>query len=152
MIACLKEVGRLDLVINLTEFIFRNLLEFLPCGFRGPNQVYAMKIHILKIKQRRYVESMQGLQIAVSSMDFWEEWCSSAFQSIVSCATSTACMSEDIDFPQILKVQRIFPWHGWMLQPVFKKVQARMKLKENYRTFKDIKRICMHFLTLGEMD
>jgi len=102
LLACLKEVGRLDLVINLTEFIFRNLLEFLPCGFRGPNQMYAMKIHALKIKQRRCVESMQSLQIAASSMDFWEEWCNSVLQSIVSWATSTACMSEDVDFPQIL--------------------------------------------------
>ena len=102
LLACMKEVGRHDLVISLTEFVYINLLESLPGGFKGPGQMFAIKIHILKGKQRRYVESMQGIEIASSNFHFWEEWCKNTFQSIVSCATLDACMSEGEDFPQML--------------------------------------------------
>ena len=101
LLACLKEVGRHDLVISLTEFVYSNLLESLPPGFRGPSQMFTIRIRILKSKQRRYVESMQGVEIASSNVHFWEEWCNNAFQSIVSCATLDACKSEGEDFPQI---------------------------------------------------
>ena len=102
LLACLKEVGRLDLVTRLTELIYRDLLESLPPGFSGPSQMYAVKICILKSKQRKYVESMEGVQSALSNVQFWKEWCNSAFQSIVSCATPGACMPEGVEFPQIL--------------------------------------------------
>ena len=102
LLACLKEVGRLDLVTRLTELIYRDLLESLPPGFSGPSQMYAVKICILKSKQRKCVESMEGVQSALSNVHFWKEWCNSTFQGIVSCATPSACMPEGAEFSQVL--------------------------------------------------
>ena len=150
LLACLKEVGRLDLVINLTEFIFSNLLEFPPCGFIGQSQMYIIKIRILQIKQRRYLESMQGLQIAASSMDFWEEWGNSAFQSIISCDTSSACMTEDVDFPQILLESTANISMAWVDAATgFQEGSSRNETERKLQDIQRHKRNLRAFLDLG---
>ena len=73
LLACLKEIGRVDLVTNVTEFIYSCLLESLPSTFRVPSQLYAAKLHILMNKQSRYVEGMKNLQAASNNLHLWEE-------------------------------------------------------------------------------
>ena len=161
LLACLKEVGRHDLVISLTEFVYSNLLESLPPGFRGPSQMFTIRIRILKNKQRRYVESMQGVEIASSNVHFWEEWCNNAFQSIVSCATLDVCMSEGEDFPQMLHLilestaNISVAWmgaaagfqEGSSKNDVEKKLQDIQRHKENLCVFLDLGRFGLNRIT-----
>ena len=42
LLACLKEIGRIDLVKSLTEFIYSCLLESMPASFRAPSQMYLL--------------------------------------------------------------------------------------------------------------
>ena len=90
LLACLKEIGRLDLATNLTEFLYSYLLESLPPSFRVSSQAYATKLHILMNKQSRYVESMRNLQTATSNVHFWEEWLSIVFHHLLSCTSKGA--------------------------------------------------------------
>jgi len=90
LLACLNEVGRLDLAKSLTEFLYSYLLESLPPSFRLCSQVYATKLHILMNKQSRYVESMRNLQTATSNVHFWEEWLSIVFHHLLSCTSEGA--------------------------------------------------------------
>ena len=90
LLACLKEIGRLDLATNLTEFLYSYLLESLPPSFRVSSQAYATKLHILMSKQRKYVESMRNLQAATSNVHFWEEWLSIVFHHLLSCTSKGA--------------------------------------------------------------
>ena len=79
LLACLKEIGRIDLIKSLTEFIYSCLLESMPASFRAPSQMYAAKLHVLMNKQSRYVEGMRNLQAAAGNLHFWEEWMSSTY-------------------------------------------------------------------------
>ena len=87
LLACLKEVNRLDLAKNLTEFLYSYLLESLPPGFRLYGQAYATKLHILMNKKTRYIESMRNLQIATGNVHFWEEWITSFCCRLMSCTS-----------------------------------------------------------------
>ena len=90
LLACLKEIGRLDLATSLTEFLYRYRLESLPPSFRLPSQVYATKLHILMNKQSRYAESMRNLETATSYVHFWEEQCSKDVHHLLSCTSKGA--------------------------------------------------------------
>jgi len=87
LLACLKEVNRLDLAKNLTEFLYRYLLESLPPGFRLYGQAYATKLHSLMNKKSRYVESMRNLQTATSNLHFLEEWVTNVYCHLLSCTS-----------------------------------------------------------------
>ena len=52
LLACLKEIDRIDLVTSLTEFIYSSLLESMPASFRAPSQMYAAKLHSLYLDVR----------------------------------------------------------------------------------------------------
>ena len=82
LLACLKEIGRIDLAKTLTELIYSCLLESIPSSFRAPSQMYAAKLQILMKKQSRYVEGMRNLQAAAGNLHFWEEWMSSTYHHI----------------------------------------------------------------------
>ena len=82
LLACLKEIGRIDLARTLTEFIYSCLLESMPSSFRAPSQMYAAKLRILRKKQSRYVEGMRNLQAVSSNLHFWEEWMSSTYHHL----------------------------------------------------------------------
>ena len=45
LLACLKEIGRINLAKTLTELIYSYLLESIPFSFRAPSQMYAAKLH-----------------------------------------------------------------------------------------------------------
>ena len=90
LLACLKEIGRLDLAKIVTEFLYSYLLESLPQSFRLSRQAYATKLHILTNKQSRYVESMRNLQTATSDARFWEERRSKDVHGLLSCTSKSA--------------------------------------------------------------
>ena len=103
LLACLKEIGRIDLVKSLTEFIYSCLLESMPSSFRAPSQMYTAKLHILMHKQSRYVEGMRNLQAASSNLHFWEEWVSNTYRHIHKCASkSVPILPEKVDIPGLL--------------------------------------------------
>ena len=52
LLACLKEIGRIDLANSLTEFIY-SCLESMPASFRASSQMYAAKLHILYLDATR---------------------------------------------------------------------------------------------------
>ena len=85
LLACLKEIGRIDLAKNLTELIYSCLLESMPSSFRAPNQMYAAKLQILMNQQSRYVEGMRNLQAASSNLHLWEVWMSSTLFQLLRC-------------------------------------------------------------------
>jgi len=87
LLACLKEVGRLDLAKSLTEFLYSYLLESLPPSFRLSSQAYATKLHILMNKQSKYIQSMRNLQTATSNVHFWEEWITGFCCRLMSCTS-----------------------------------------------------------------
>ena len=90
LLACLKEIGRLDLAKIVTEFLYSYLLESLPQSFRLSRQAYATKLHILMSKQSRYVQSMRNLQTATSDAHFWEEQRSKDVHGLLSCTSKSA--------------------------------------------------------------
>ena len=90
LLACLKEIGRLDLAKIMTEFLYSYLLGSLPRSFRLSRQAYATKLHILMSKQSRYVESMRNLQTATSDARFWEELRSKDVHRLLSCTSKSA--------------------------------------------------------------
>ena len=103
LLACLKEIGRIDLVKSLTEFIYSCLLESMPASFRAPSQMYAAKLDILMHKQSRYVEGMRNLQAAAGNLHFWEEWISSTFHHLLKCTSDSALIfPEKVDIPEFL--------------------------------------------------
>ena len=105
LLACLKEIGRIDLANSLTEFICSCLLESMPASFRAPSQMYAAKLHILVDKQSRYVEGMRNLQAAAGNLHFWEEWTSSAYRHIDKCVSkSVPILPEKVDISELLHI------------------------------------------------
>ena len=122
LLACLKEIGRIDLVTTLTEFIYSCLLESMPSAFRAPSQMYAAKLHILMSKQSRYVEGMKTLQAAANNVNFWEEWISSTFHHLQKCSSnSSPILSEKVTIPELVHlilegvVNVTVPWVGAVL-------------------------------------
>ena len=119
LLACLKEIGRIDLAKSLTEFIYSCLLESMPSTFRAPCQMYAAKLHILVNKQSRYVEGMRNLQAAAGNLHFWEEWISSTFHHLLKCASSSPLiLPEKVDISGLLHLTLesigniLLPWVG----------------------------------------
>ena len=119
LLACLKEIGRIDLARTLTEFIYSCLLESIPSSFRAPSQMYAAKLRILINKQSRYVEGMRNLQAAAGNLHFWEEWMSSIYHHICKCASgSVPILTEKVDIPELLHItlegikNLSLPWTG----------------------------------------
>ena len=115
LLACLKEIGRIDLVTSLTEFIISCLLESMPSSFRAPSQMYAAKLHILMHKQRRYVEGMRNLQAAAGNLHFWEEWMSNTYRHVHKCASkSVPILPEKVDISGLLHltIESLEPWVG----------------------------------------
>ena len=119
LLACLKEIGRIDLARTLTEFIYSCLLESMPSNFRAPSQMYAAKLRILMNKQSRYVEGMRNLQAAAGNLHFWEEWISSIFHHLLKCTSnSTPILSVKVDIPGLLHItlegvgKIALPWMG----------------------------------------
>ena len=117
LLACLKEIGRIDLAKTLTEFIYSCLLESLPSSFRTPSQMYAAKLRILMNKQSRYVEGMRNLQAAAGNLHFWEEWMSITYNHLLKCTSnSTPILAEKVDIPGLLHItlegvgKIAFPW------------------------------------------
>ena len=105
LLACLKEIGRIDLARTLTEFIYSCLLESMPSSFRAPSQTYAAKLRILMNKQSRYVEGMRNLQAAAGNLHFWEKWMSSTYHHIDKCASgSIPILPEKVDIPGLLQL------------------------------------------------
>ena len=105
LLACLKEIGRIDLARTLTEFIYSCLLESIPSSFRTPSQMYAAKLRILMNKQSKYVEGMRNLQAAAGNLHFWEEWMSSIYRHIEKCASvSVPILPEKVDIPGLLHI------------------------------------------------
>ena len=105
LLACLKEIGRIDLVKSLTEFIYSCLLESMPASFRTPSQMYATKLHILVNKQSRYVEGMRNLQVAAGNLHFWEEWMSSTYRHVEKCVSkSVPILPEKVDMSGLLHI------------------------------------------------
>ena len=103
LLACLKEIGRIDLTRTLTEFIYSCLLELIPSSFRAPSQMYAAKLHILMNKQSKYVEGMRNLQAAAGNLHFWEEQISSFFHHLLRCTSDSALiLPEKVDIPEFL--------------------------------------------------
>ena len=119
LLACLKEIGRIDLVKSLTEFIYSCLLESMPASFGAPNQMYAAKLHILMHKQSRYVEGMRNLQAAAGNLHFWEEWVNNTFHQLLKCTSnSVSTLPGKVDILGSLHVTLeaigniLFPWIG----------------------------------------
>ena len=119
LLACLKEIGRIDLAKSLTEFIYSCLFESMPSTFRAPSQMYAAKLHILMHKQSRYVEGMRNLQAAAANLHFWEEWVNSTFHQLLKCTSnSVSTLPGKVDIPGSLHVTLeaigniLFPWIG----------------------------------------
>ena len=105
LLACLKEISRIDLVKSLTEFIYSCLLESMPASFGAPNQMYAAKLQILMNKQSRYVEGMRNLQAAAGHLHFWEEWINNIYFHIEKCASNSALiLPEKVDISGLLHV------------------------------------------------
>ena len=105
LLACLKEIGRIDLAKSLTEFIYSCLLESMPGSFRAPSQMYAAKLHILVDKQSRYVEGMRNLQAAAGNLHFWEEWTSSVYRHVDKCVSKTVpILPEKVDMSELLHI------------------------------------------------
>ena len=105
LLACLKEIGRIDLVKSLTEFIYSCLLESMPASFRVPNQLYAAKLQILMNKQSRYVEGMKNLQAAADNLHLWEEWLSSTLFNLLRCTLNgVSILPENVDVPGLLHI------------------------------------------------
>ena len=105
LLACLKEIGRIDLVTTLTEFIYSCLLESMPASFRVPNQLYAAKLQILMNKQSRYVEGMKNLQAAAGNLHLWEEWLSSTLFNLLRCTLNgVSILPENVDVPGLLHI------------------------------------------------
>ena len=105
LLACLKEIGRIDLAITLTELIYSCLLESIPSSFRAPSQMYAAKLRVLMNKQSRYVEGMRNLQAAAGNLHFWEEWMSRTYHHIHKCATlSVPILPKKVDIPRLLQL------------------------------------------------
>ena len=105
LLACLKEIGRIDLGKTLTELIYSCLLESMPSSFRVPSQMYTAKLRILMNKQSRYVEGMGNLQAAAGNLHFWEEWMSSTYHHIHKCATwSVPILPKKVDIPGLLQL------------------------------------------------
>jgi len=105
LLACLKEISRIDLVKSLTEFIYSCLLESMPASFRTPSQMYATKLHILVNKQSRYVEGMRNLQVAAGNLHFWEEWMSSTYRHVEKCVSkSVPILPEKVDMSGLLHI------------------------------------------------
>ena len=105
LLACLKEIGRIDLAKSLTEFIYSCLLESMPASFRAPSQMYAAKLHILVNKQSRYVEGMKNLQAAAGNLHLWEEWLSSTRFNLLRCTLNgVSILPENVDVPGLLHI------------------------------------------------
>ena len=105
LLACLKEIGRIDLARTLTEFIYSCLLESMPSSFRVPSQMYAAKLQILMNKQSRYVEGMRNLQAASSNLHLWEEWMSSTLFQLLRCTLNgVSILPEKVDVPGLLHI------------------------------------------------
>ena len=105
LLACLKEIGRIDLARTLTEFIYSCLLESIPSSFRAPSQMYAAKLRILMNKQSRYVEGMRNLQAAAGNLHFWEKWISSIYHHIEKCASSSVpILPKKVDISGLLQL------------------------------------------------
>ena len=105
LLACLKEIGRIDLARTLTEFIYSCLIESMPSTFRAPSQMYAAKLRLLMNKQSRYVEGMRNLQAAASNIHFWEEWISSTYCHIEKCTSDGASiLPEKVDISGLLHI------------------------------------------------
>ena len=103
LLACFKEIGRIDLAKTLTELIYSCLLESMPSSFRAPSQMYAAKLDILMNKQSRYVEGMRNLQAAAGNLHFWEKWISSTFHHLQNCTSdNTLILPEKVDIPGFL--------------------------------------------------
>ena len=122
LLACLKEIGRIDLAKSLTEFIYSCLLESMPFSFRAPSQMYAAKLQILMNKQSRYVEGMRNLQAAAGNINFWEKWISSTFHHLLKyTSNSTPILPEKVNIPELLQlilegvVNVTVPWTGAVL-------------------------------------
>ena len=88
LLACIKEIGRIDLARTLTEFIYSCLLESMPSSFRAPSQMYAAKLQILMNKQNRYVEGMRKLRAAAGN-HLWKEWMSSTLFQLLRCTLNS---------------------------------------------------------------
>ena len=120
LLACLKEIGRIDLARTLTEFIYSCLLESIPSSFRAPSQMYTAKLGILMNKQSRYVEGMRNLQAAAGNLHFWEKWISSTFHHLLKC-TSNSTPILPVNIPELLQlilegvVNVTVPWTGAVL-------------------------------------
>ena len=120
LLACLKEIGRIDLARTLTEFIYSCLLlDTMPSSFRAPSQMYAAKLRILMNKQSRYVEGMRNLQAAADNLHFWEEWMCSIYRHIDKCGSgSVPILLEKVDIPELLHItlegikNLSLPWIG----------------------------------------
>ena len=119
LLACLKEIGRIDLAKTLTEFIYSCLLESMPSSFRAPSQMYAAKLHILMNKRSKYVEGMRNLQAAAGNLHFWEEWISSTFHHLMKCTSDSASiLPKKVDIPEVLHLMLegvksvSLPWIG----------------------------------------
>ena len=105
LLACLKEIGRIDLAKSLTEFIYSCLLESMPASFRVPNRLYAAKLQILMNKQSRYVEGMKNLQAAADNLHLWEEWLSSILFNLLRCTLKgVSILPENVDVPGLLHI------------------------------------------------
>ena len=105
LLACLKEIGRIDLAKSLTEFIYSCLLESMPASFRAPSQMYPAKLHILMNKQSRYVEGMKNLQAAAGNLHLWEEWLSSTLFNLLRCTLNgVSILPENVDVPGLLHI------------------------------------------------
>ena len=105
LLACLKEIGRIDLANSLTEFIYSCLLESMPSTFSAPSQMYAAKLHILVNKQSRYVEGMRNLQAAAGNLHFWEEWMSSTYHHVDKCVSKNVpILPEKVDISELLHI------------------------------------------------
>ena len=119
-LACLKEIGRIDLATTLTEFIYSCLLESIPSSFRAPSQMHTAKLGILMNKQIRYVEGMRNLQAAAGNLHFWEKWISSTFHHLLKC-TSNSTLILPVNIPELLQlilegvVNVTVPWTGAVL-------------------------------------
>ena len=119
LLACLKEIGRIDLAKSLTEFIYSCLLESMPASFGAPSQMYAAKLHILMNKQSRYVEGMRNFQAAAGNLHFWEEWINNTYFHVEKCASNSALiLPEKVDISGLLHVTLegignvLLPWLG----------------------------------------
>ena len=145
LLACLKEIGRIDLARTLTEFIYSCLLESIPSSFRAPSQMYAAKLRILMNKQSRYVEGMRNLQAAAGNINFWEKWISSTFHHLLKyTSNSTPILPKKVNIPELLQlilegvVNVTVPWTGAVL--AFLQGTNDNQFGESYKTSSCTKR------------